>query len=246
MRLGSSILGGKPMRIPGIVDVYQVGDEWVARSWPKVQNQPNSAAQLLWRKRFKDAHATIKNFQGYYLERWRAIKRPVGKMWIDIAMTSIMRDPLNFADPPTMTGVKIVFYYSPTGYPVGGGQYRLYCNTAGAQFLWTVHGYSYRAGTSWDETLKWNDLGWICAKGKRPKKRWLLDYAGPKASVIGTLSYLHNGLYYYCFTFGDSPNGVTAVDTYKWTDPVTSERKYVLLTPPSYFPVTPWDGGFPI
>ncbi len=45
------------MRIPGVVDVYQVGDEWVARSWPKVQNQPNSAAQLLWRKKFKDAHA---------------------------------------------------------------------------------------------------------------------------------------------------------------------------------------------
>jgi len=239
MRLGSSILGGKPMRIPGIVDVYQVGDEWVARSWPKVQNQPNSAAQLYWRKRFKDAHAVVKSMTGKCLDAWRNIQCPPGKMWIDIAIHSALLGTLDTAGPLSNINLNARLAYDPNGVPYYGTKYCLFAE----QDSW--FGQSLRwwtppaKGSNWPDTMKWNDLGWTCPKGKRPKIKWGLSIQDPTKYYV---SYKWD----YWGTnrtarrlVEEFPDGAVIIGLDKWIDPVTGQHEYSLWQPPIYLQPEP-------
>jgi len=237
MRLGSSIIGGKPMRIPGIVDVYQVGDEWVARSWPKVANQPNSAAQLLWRKKFKDAHALIKTWTGAHLAAWQGIECPTGKMWIDIAMTSILRSSTSFLSVPLLYNGSGALYYYATGdwfMPPGyyfGGKTPPYDN--GSSFLNSFHHFT----DSSQSVIKWENNGLICAKGKRPKIKWMISYQGISfISVTGFFRGTIKGNFAY-HLLPPCPDGVTFSFLRTWIDPVSKENMWSLYGPPiKFFP----------
>ena len=232
------------MRIPGVVDVYQVGDEWVARSWPKVQNQPNSAAQLLWRKKFKDAHAVIKTWSGTYLDAWRAIKRPPGKMWIDIAMTSIMSGFLWSTEGWDAYNRSYTLYYNPAGFPDIYGEptckYILMPYPLGGFFVSPSPARPPRLGSNWDSVLKWNDLGFICSAGKRPKKRWSLSYESQPAAIWP-------GPRFPFITFGsnwtnivDAPDGVTVTLIDRFTPIEDDKSFYVMRYPPFYVKPTLW------
>ena len=245
MRLGSSILGGKPMRIPGIVDVYQVGDEWVARSWPKVANQPNSAAQLLWRKKFKDAHLKIKSLTGPFLDAWRAIECPPGKMWIDIAMRTLMRYPVAFNVPVLPVGIHLGLFEIEN--PSPGQKWKYFATWAYADgtdfpYNYMIQPFLY---PSWDKALKWNDNGLICAKGKRPKRKWDLSYATVKAPVASyqTGDKMPASRVYWILA-NDAAVGITTV----WIvfDAATASKKAssYLIFPPMYSTVEKWNGGY--
>ena len=234
MRLGSSILGGKPMRIPGIVDVYQIGNEWIARSWPKSQNQPNSAAQLLWRKKFKDAHALIKTWTGTYLDAWRSIYCPPGKMWIDIAMHSIMLNPDNFDPVPSDLFSIAKLAYAPTGAGIWNTKYSLFAYYDSWVTQWPRWWIAPARGTTWDNTMKWDNLGTICPKGKRPKIKWGLSIKDPT---------LYQPAYKWDWygwgktaraLFFDFPDGAVIVGLEKIIDPVTGVTEYSLWQPPLY------------
>ena len=239
MRLGSSILGGKPMRIPGIVDVYQVGDKWVARSWPKVQNQPNSAAQLFWRKKFKDAHALIKTWTGAHMAAWQAIECPTGKMWIDIAMTSIMLKPADFASVPALYySDKSLRYYPtgdwfmPPGYYFGG---KIPPQDAVITFLNYPPQHIHPPGG----IIKWNNNGWICPKGKRPKIRWLPSLFGKPVTI--KWSYQRTtvkGTWWYVL-IDDCPDGFIWTGLKTWLPLDETERKWSIWGPPIKFLPTP-------
>ena len=239
MRLGSSILGGKPMRIPGIVDVYQVGDEWVARSWPKVQNQPNSAAQLLWRKKFKDAHALIKTWTGAYMAAWQAIECPPGKMWIDIAMTSIMKKPINFEieQPVYNTSASLRYYatgdwFMPPGYYFGG-------KVPPYEPIWQFAGYPPKQIHASGKRIKWNNNGWICPKGKRPKIKWFPALLGEQ---IYTIAFYQRttvkGTWYYA-RITDCPNGCIWAVLSTWIALGETENNWSIYRPPIKFLPTP-------
>ena len=222
------------MRIPGVVDVYQVGDEWVARSWPKVQNQPNSAAQLLWRKKFKDAHAMIKTWRGMYLDAWRAIYRPPGKMWLDIAMTSIMKRPGDFRSDLSVGNVVFTLSYGTWPTPFGDSHYRLNANAAASVFLFDLGGFALRHGASWKDVLAWTDAGWICPKGKRPKKKWLLNYAS-KGVVAWKVDWPWDNAWQFTnFYCEDCPGGITLTWLAEWTAGDPPEKNWSLSTPPIY------------
>jgi len=248
MRLGSSILGGKPMRIPGIVDVYQVGDEWVARSWPKVQNQPNSAAQLLWRKKFTDAKAIIHTFPPFYKRLWQAIECPPGKMWIDIALHCLLVAPGQFSQIPQGDQMKFVLYYSQTIPDGWMSQYCVWQNFNARMFLATGPGYNYFNGSKWADIMKWNDMGWICPNGKRPKKRWQLVYRGTTPDYVGTDSLYFgvwpNGQWVYRNFYANCPTGITWAKLNYWSAGADYEADYALQMPPLYFPVHTWPGSF--
>ena len=242
MRLGSSILGGKPMRIPGIIDVYQVGNEWIARSWPKVQNQPNSALQLLWRKKFKDAHATIKKFQGLYKAAYTAIQCPVGKMWIDIAMTSIMKTGTWWTPRLYAWHEDYVLYFAPDGFPGSTCRYLLLPRPLGGSFPFNVFNYLPRHGTTWADTMKWNDEGIICPKGKRPKKRWGLSFTGnPVERWIGD-EYPYPPFGTSTLFIKDAPNGITVVSLHLQPVIEGDQEGWALVYPPVYVEPTLWTG----
>jgi len=232
MRLGSSILGGKPMRIPGVVDVYAVGDNWVARSWPKQANQPNSAAQLLWRKKFKDAHALIKTFSGAYLRFWQAIECPPGKMWLDIAMTSIMRKPENFGEVVWPENVELRCYYPLWDHP-GFWTAAAIAGEWPDGSPWYYHGgIMLRHGNCFKDVLKWNDIGWVCAKGKRPKKKWTLSYNAIPVYTADLITWFNEpppaG-----WRFKDNyPSDSTSVDWRLIPPSATTQGGYCLFLPP--------------
>ena len=248
MRLGSSILGGKPMRIPGIVDVYQVGDEWVARSWPKVQNQPNSAAQLLWRQKFRDAKAKIKSFRGAYLRAWQEIECPPGKMWIDIAIHSFLMRPLHFADIPDVDNVKLECYFSVNGFDIGPNhwdyKYAWCWNSAAWTYQSVTYGMFTTAGSKWDQVLQWVDLGWICPKGKRPKKHWKLVWKYNHVLWDDWVFPVINGQQCYVFFYNYLPDGMTMLRNYDWAAYLDFGADYALSGPPLYSPVKTWPGSF--
>jgi len=252
MRLGSSILGGKPMRIPGVVDVYQVGDKWVARSWPKVQNQPNSAAQLLWRKKFKDAHAMVKNWQGVYMDSWQAIDCPPGKMWIDIALHSILTMPRAWNVTPTQQDFKLELYRVDdlsTVQPDHLGQfwplnYCLFGNAAFQSYATAGIAWHQRYGSDFTSTLKWNDLGWICPEGKRPKKKWGLSYASEEASDgWGNMHLVDGEMCVFWWLYYDE-RGVAWERLYNFPATADKESNYALEGPPLYRKPIPFPGVF--
>ena len=223
MRLGSSILGGKPMRIPGIVDVYQVGTEWVARSWPKVQNQPNSAAQLLWRQKFRDAHSILKTFNGEYLRAYRAMPLPPGKMWIDVAIHSHLVSSSSFGTVnwPDSGWVELQYF----DYGVIGPYYyylivfkEVYPPHWGIASTW--EGYF---GEKFEDIFKWNDQGWDCPKGKRPKKKWLLSLSGAPVGLFESGSFTSQTL---------AP--LILVGHKYVTSATTGKNDYCLFIPPLY------------
>ena len=239
MRLGSSILGGKPMRIPGIVDVYQVGDEWVARSWPKVQNQPNSAAQLLWRKRFVDAKEIIKKWSGNYLDAWKGIEAPSGKMWIDIAMHSLLTLPVNQFPSTIIPPLNYTLYYAPGGFGACGANYMITREFADAEHQPEYYWVEARFGAKFKEALKWNDMGFECPSGKRPKKIWQLSYASKQVGWIdGPPDWYPPGSYYYRL-LENCPGGVTITQLVQYFPTDGGTKRLSLFFPPIYCkPVT--------
>jgi len=250
MRLGSSIIGGKPMRIPGIVDVYQIGDQWVARSWPKVANQPNSAAQLLWRKKFKDAHNLLHTWTGEYLDCWRAVSAPSGKMWIDIAVHSLLVGTPNYTPTHTIPEMSMHLYYEPDLSLVSPDPYGVtwrenYClvmNFAAATLFTSREWNQGRYGSSFDEVLKWNDLGYICPKGKRPRKHWGLSFSSPPIVwVFGQYVWIGGELWLFYFNNYDA-RGMALLRLDQIIDPITNYHDYALLTSPLYRKPEPWPG----
>ena len=242
MRLGSSILGGKPMRIPGVVDVYQVGDEWVARSWPKVQNQPNSAAQLLWRKRFKDAKAKISSFRGLYLEAWQAVPCPTGKMWIDIAMTSIMKLPGSFGNVAWPNDLRFVLSVPQSTRPWGWALHtRCPSNQAFANaMIWWLYGL--QKLSKLETCLKWNNAGFICSKGKRPKIKWKPSIdATPEqnVTVYSTNFYLSWPPF---LLISPCPDGLTIMKLHKNLGPPDTTIDWSLTMPPVKLTPEAWPG----
>jgi len=227
------------MRIPGIVDVYQVGDEWVARSWPKVQNQPNSAAQLLWRKKFKDAHALIKTWTGAYMAAWQAIECPTGKMWIDIAMTSILSNEDDFATVPAIysTPHSLRYYatgdgFMPPGYYFGG-------KIPPQDTIDFLHAWRPQQVHPPGGIIKWNNNGWICPNGKRPKIKWFPSLLGRSMPIKHDYRRTTaKGTWWYIL-FDDCPDGFIWTGLRTWVVFATKEKKWDLFGPPIKFLPTP-------
>jgi len=233
------------MRIPGIVDVYQVGDAWVARSWPKVQNQPNSAAQLLWRKKFRDAHLLVKALTGVNLAAWQNIHCPPGKMWIDIAIRTAMIYPSVLSWPTVPDGVHIGLFEVDSPNP--GQRWKYFATWANADgtdsnFNFMIQPRFY--GT-WQKTMKWNDGGWLCARGKRPKKKWDLSFLsgqaatgdyqpGDKVPIAGSFWILGN----------EAVAGITTVHLVFKDATETEKSASFLAWPPMYSFLEQWNGGF--
>ena len=236
------------MRIPGVVDVYQVGDQWVARSWPKVQNQPNSAAQLLWRKKFKDAHAIAKDFPPRYKRSWEAIESPSGKMWLDIALHCLLVAPTHFSQIPQGDQMKMELYYAPNKPDDWMTNWCVWINYAGLLYMSTGPGYSCHYGSTFKDVLKWNDLGWICPNGKRPKKKWQLRWTENYAPLIGAdfpyIGEWPNGESTMRNWFLPCPNGISWSKLLSWSAGPGYEADYALQMPPLHFPVKPWPGSF--
>lgn len=232
------------MRIPGIVDVYRVGEDWIARSWPRVQNQPNSAAQLYWRAKFRDAHALIKTWTGVYMKSWRAIHCPPGKMWLDVAMTSVMTFPGGFTRIPTQQNMKYELYFSASPPPDWEAGYCLFRNHNARMYFADGPGYSQFDGAKWKEAMRWDDLGWICAAGKRPKKRWGLSYDAKSVSSVGSGSGWINGQFCDWYFFENIVTGIFAAKLLRWPKTETEELKWALQLPPVYAPVKLWPGQF--
>jgi len=228
------------MRIPGIVDVYQVGAEWVARSWPKVQNQPNSAAQLYWRKRFSDAKAEIKTWTGAYLKAWQNIECPPGKMWIDIAMHSILTDPTPF-DPAIHPRTQTYKLYSGS-FAVGllHYNYLLWASAPDApwwNFLKLPRPF---LGHNWQTIMKWNDDGWICPNGKRPKKKWELTTTAKMMGFFmesGFRTTLGPGSW---IAVDDCPEGLALVGMTFEPIPSGYKIRIPMWQPPVYLKPEPW------
>ena len=227
------------MRIPGIVDVYQVGKDWVARSWPKVQNQPNSAAQLLWRKKFKDAHTLIKTWTGAYMVAWQAIECPTGKMWIDIAMTSILTNLYWFSSvPPLYSCSASLRYYKdgdwfmPPGYYFGG---KIPPSEPIGYFESHPPHHVHPPGG----IIKWNNKGWICPTGKRPKIKWFPSLFGPLIKIIHSYQRTTvKGTWHYLL-LDDCPNGCIWSGLETWIPAGKTENKWVIYGPPIKFLPTP-------
>ena len=214
------------MRIPGVVDVYQVGAEWVARSWPKVQNQPNSAAQLFWRKKFKDAHALIKTWTGAYMAAWQAIPCPKGKMWIDIAMTSLMHDPWYgdlYYDAWTSTAYLRHQTKSVWGLPEGyylGGEWPEATVIPGWSQGWIRHPSDNRP------CVKWDNHGFICPNGKRPKIKWVPSPTGKNITCLGSWHIGYYGRDWYFYKYEDCPEGLNFVPLFKSYDTVEDKTDW--------------------
>jgi len=248
MRLGDSIIGGKPMRIPGIVDVYQVGDEWIARSWPKQQNQPNSAAQLLWRKKFADAHYAVNSFRGTYLEKWKEIECPPGKCWIDVAIHSHLVFPGGFAAIPSQFGCKFEVYYSKAGYYYWDHHfnypYAWFWNLNAYYFMTTGASQMYTRGSAWADVMQWNDMGYICPAGKRPRKCWVLtfksDWPTYDAYTVVDIEGQSCSIHFY----NNLPNGITTLRLNRLGTTSLGGKDYCLSSPPIFCPVQTWPGAF--
>jgi len=220
--------------------VYQVGDQWVARSWPRQANQPNSAAQLLWRQNFTDAHALIKKFSGEYLKAWRAIECPPEKCWIDIAITSALQLPSYWVNQWWTAKTTHVLYYAPNYFP--GTSIRYIYVIYFPVVVPPINPYWFQPvyGSTWQTTMKWNDLGLICSAGKRPKKLWAPSVISPIVyNLSGGGSYPPPGNRYYAY-LQECPNGVTAVSVRRWLDPVSGEKKWSLVQPPIFCKPTLW------
>ena len=228
------------MRIPGIVDVYQVGDQWIARSWPKPANQPNSALQLLWRKKFADAHHTVSAFRGQYLEAWKKIECPPGKMWIDIAITSLLKTPDLFPAFMSFWNTTITLYHAKNLFPWPEAEYFLVADLSVAEWMpYLIHAWP-RRGSKWQDVMRWDDTGWICEKGKRPKKKWTLSYSD-NATFIDTYNWDDTvNPPYWTLPVKDCPEGLTFVALYKYPATETTEAGWSLLFPPIYLSPQPW------
>ncbi|MCG2681310.1 MAG: hypothetical protein L6455_15275 [Kiritimatiellae bacterium] len=231
------------MRIPGIVDVYRVGNEWVARSWPKPAHQPNSAEQLLWRQKFTDAHAVLKLFGGSYLSAWRLIECPPGKMWIDIAMTSAMGQPDLFF-PDMIAGepdYRLYHYSNPLTYPFN--KYRLICISSIPWFPLTDPYLNVAHGSLFSDVMKWNDCGYICPKGKRPKIRWVPSFKQIRVASAAT-SYVTDVSKPYTISWYDEfESGMSISSLATWPDPTSEHKRWALTIPPIYVRQQPWTFG---
>lgn len=172
MRLGSSLIGGKPMRVRDVVDVYQVGNQWIARSWPRPARQPNSPLQLLWRAKFTAAHALLSRFTGQYLTAWRSISCPPDRCWIDVAMRSILCSPsgILYVNQPDYTPTALVFDAGNPDFPLKIRFTKVVApsDTVDIAYHWFLN----YPLNSFDNLVRWDEAGWICSKGKRPKKRY--------------------------------------------------------------------------
>lgn len=236
------------MRIPGIVDVYQVGDQWVARSWPKQANQPNSPAQLLWRQKFADAHKCISSFQGTFLNAWKGIECPPGKMWIDIAIHSYLVYPYLFSEIPSQKNCKFACYFSPNGFDIKtyhrGEQYGLWLNQEARQFWDTWIGKEWTPGSSWKDVYQWDNVGWICPKGKRPKIKWMLMLKRKQLLNTWADLWFINGQWCTIWLFPSLPAGVTISRWNTVIMPGDGSKDYCLSVAPVYCPLQPWEGSF--
>ena len=232
------------MRIPGIVDVYQVGDQWVARSWPRPSNQPNSPAQLLWRQKFADAKAVIATFRGTYLDAWKAIECPPGKMWIDIAIRAFLMVPGGFHVNPIPPQWTPHFYKIDNPGPLQSWKYFLTYmpyDPMVAPIPYWPGGYH---GANWKAVLKWNDNGWLCAKGKRPKKKWDLSIEADHFALCDFENVTRWPDTNAAFAFGDMPDGITLTRVHRNPGTATVQGYSVLLDPPMYFKPEVWTGGY--
>ena len=236
------------MRIPGVVEVYQVGDAWVARSWPKVQNQPNSAAQLLWRKKFRDAHKAVSSFRGTYLDAWRGIQCPPGKMWIDVAIHSHLMMPEQFDNIPTVSGCKFELYYSASGFDLIGlhfaQKYAWFFNENAKAYYTIGYGLWNTYGSTWPTVFKWADLGFICPNGKRPKKHWKLTYKYDNKGTGVRVEAEISGQTCWILLYDNIPDGLTLLKMYGWPSAPETRADYALIYPPIFAPVRPWPGAF--
>lgn len=252
MRLGFSIIGGRPMRIPGIVDVYQVGNQWIARSWPHPARQPNSALQLFWRQKFRAAHAKLKEFRGWYLDAYRGITCPPGKCWIDVAINSILNSLWDYPSGMINNSEAITLYYRATpfpGWPPWGPAYAnrfKFCviqvpvvriDYTGIPYL------KYHSADRWDQVFSWFNDGVICPKGKRERIRWGLYYKTPEIPVIAQMLVTDRTVPYWIIFFDDltAPLCMSFLDRFEY--PSGTPKKNNLWMPPVFLGQQAWTWG---
>lgn len=251
MRLGQFLIGGKPMRIPGIVDVYQRRDQWFARSWPRPARQPDSADQLYWRERYRTSQAIVSSFRGAYLDAWRAIRCPPNKCWIDVARSCVLKRPDLFTNVNWPTAVRFRLYHDKDNFP-----YTNITSLLAGEYsdgsLWNFGAApTMQYGSSWNSVLRWDDDGWLCPKGKRPKKKWKLSListppnpADPPGSltpyVIGSIPVEDRPMPGALYWMGRCPTGLTVVGLTEYAHPVTSLPEWCLWLPPIFCPNVEW------
>jgi len=84
MILSAPLDGGKVCALRGIVDVYQVNGQTIARKWPKRPVQPNTPAQVAARVAFAATSAYCASQAPEVSAAWRASRSWTGRSWLDI------------------------------------------------------------------------------------------------------------------------------------------------------------------
>jgi len=156
-------------------------------------------------------------------------------MWIDIAMTSIMTYPGLFTDvtwPETVKWSATIINPLPPFETWLGRINGIMPNGTFWKYSGAAVAY---AGTAFDEVVKWNDVGWICAKGKRPKKKWTPELKAVKMFVSDMIAYDNippPPAYHWKNGY---PNNVTTIGLRKYPSaPLTSEG-WCFYLPPMYW-----------
>jgi len=166
-----------------------------------------------------------------------------GKMWLDIAMTSVMNLPGPFNPVYWSAKINHSLFYAPDGIQETGRKWLL-CSY-GATY-WDSPPYNFldaRHGASWKSVYEWNDIGWICPNGKRPKKKWLLSYAGNPVETFGDpLTHPVGWACYWTFV-EPCPDGVGITKFYSLPFVGPGDKTFSLLIPPFYCTPEPWPFG---
>ena len=175
MKLGPGLDLIETVTLHGVVDVYKMNGQRVARKWPVKAKQPRTAKQLAHWAKVRAINKFWHDAPGWWTSWMKSFNPPKGYSWYDMAMIALWTN-----DTIRYVGV------SPDGPPYKGAW-----NWADAEHTQKKWGISIPADPAYDgmhyfmltrentsghvEPIKWTHVGWKCYRGKKRKPLYQAD-----------------------------------------------------------------------
>ena len=177
MILGPGLDLIETVTLHGVVDVYNMNGQRVARKWPVKGKQPRTAKQEAHWAKIRRMNEVFHACGGWFVTMMKQFNTPKGYSWYDLAMHGLwynwyMLEYAEVKEPCTITGfwnwtnpehtsktygVKLMSSGPGTHRPMIGG------------VIW-YDNFSGRA-----DPIRWIQTGWKCYRGKKRKPLFVLD-----------------------------------------------------------------------
>jgi len=192
MKLGPGLDLIEPVYFHGIVDIYDRGNQRIARKWPCRPKQPRTAKQVAHWEKFKASIRWRKALPGWWLELWKTINTPKGYSWDDMMRRTWWRKLSATRIMPYATGPNLHYYYCEDTWE-GRLPKGLYVRVNSPvdhypEFYWPHYKH---APNGYTIAFKWEIVGYKCFPGKKKTPQYELVF--PDGWEMGITNYRLTG-----------------------------------------------------